>query len=681
MNQREKTGLTVLGTVVGGYFFVWPLIESVFVTPVNDLEARFKAAQTAFDKAEESEFLLESRTRQLAGWRRRSLPADELAAQSEYMEWLTELARLSGFRADDSLKIKPGAKPSRTGAFAPVQVEIEGRATLKSVSRFLHYFHQTDLAHRVVSLDLKSPATTGTPELEVVLVAEGLSVSGAARDTSLFPATLASTDVDADQTTIRVDGMAGFERKLPFRVRMGTEFASVTAVDGINWTVRRGIDGTASSSHAAGSRIELVPTKQLATRITQVLKASDSSMKVESTYGFPIQPGFQIRVDDEELRVTAVNDREWTVERGIKNTTPVDHSRNAITRLEMPWELYEEQLLALAPFVKPQPPREYQPRFTAQNSTVDRGDTLNMDLAVEDFNPDLGDIRVTVGQQIPEGLRFDEKTGKLEWTPGDELPAGDYELELAAYQGSNGSNPLISGTLRLTLRDPNQPPQLVVPETMEVFQGQALEFQVSATDPEESAIAFRLSGDVPPELSVDASTGNLKWTVPMSFPPGEYSFEVVAEDGGSPAMSTTGKLNFLIKEDISSFVYLVACIFQDDRPECWLFDRTQNKTLIVRSGEEVRIGSFEGAIEEIGKESIVLRSGSQILQLPLGENLASSRLIREIPQSSSPPDTDADPEADPATTSGTNPEQIPENEEESGGPDAKKSVDPESSAK
>lgn len=694
MNQREKIGLAALGAVVGGWFVVWPMIENMFIVPVRDLKISQQAASSALEKAEDAELQLQVKTRQLADWRKRSLPADELAAQSEYMEWLTELARLSGFRADDTLKVKPGAKPNRTGAFAPIQVEIEARATLESVSRFLYYFNRTDLAHRVVNLDLKSPAAAGTPELEVVLTAEGLSVSGAARQTSLFPATLISEPLEADQQTLAVDNTKDFPPKAPFRIRIGREFADVTAVDGSQWTVTRGVEGTAGDDHPAGSRVELVPLRVLATRVAQSLKPTDTKFKVESTFGFPIQPGFQIQIEDETLLVTAVTLNEWTVKRGIDGSTAAAHRLNSRVDLSMPWELYQEQLLALAPFVKPQPPREYKPQLIAEDTSIDRGDAVKMTVKVEDFNPDLGPVRIQIGDEVPTGLQFNPDSGELEWTPGEDTEARDYSIALSAFQGESSDQPLATRTLTLTVKDPNQAPTITVPDGPELFQGQLVRLQLTAQDPDSETVSFRVEGESLPELQLNSETGELTWQPPRTMAPGEYTLTVVAEDAGTPKMSANGSIRFTVKEDTASFVFLVACIFQDNRPEAWFYDRSTNQTAIAAEGTAVTFGSVTGTVHQVGKDFVILQLGSERHRLGLGENLRSTQLIERLepaePAEPAEPTEQAAPVQPPTPSAPDLPESpgnenepgaktssSPETDKESGGPSSIEPVEPE----
>ena len=66
------------------------------------------------------------------------------------------------------------------------------------------------------------------------------------------------------------------------------------------------------------------------TTLAAGITVSDTSIVVSSRTGFPEQPVFRIRVDDELLLVTAgAGTTTWTVERGIETTTPAAHSSGA----------------------------------------------------------------------------------------------------------------------------------------------------------------------------------------------------------------------------------------------------------------------------------------------------------------------------------------------------------------
>ncbi|GIT30325.1 MAG: hypothetical protein Ct9H300mP1_23710 [Planctomycetaceae bacterium] len=131
-------------------------------------------------------------------WKTQSLPAPDLKsgsahrAEEQYRNWIWTLAEEVGGLKE--LNVAPGSRGRAWWwGMVPVQVQLTGLA-VRDVQRFLFRFYQADLLHKVVSLRMKSKSQNDDdPQLEVTLVAEGLSLSYPSgrpteRDT-LFPQT------------------------------------------------------------------------------------------------------------------------------------------------------------------------------------------------------------------------------------------------------------------------------------------------------------------------------------------------------------------------------------------------------------------------------------------------------------------------------------------------------------
>ena len=73
------------------------------------------------------------------------------------------------------------------------------------------------------------------------------------------------------------------------------------------------------------------------TNITSILNttitATDTSLLVTNGLSFPDQVLFDIRIDTEDLRVTAVSSNRFTVERGVNGTTAAAHTTGAVVSL------------------------------------------------------------------------------------------------------------------------------------------------------------------------------------------------------------------------------------------------------------------------------------------------------------------------------------------------------------
>ncbi|MEM6469158.1 MAG: tandem-95 repeat protein [Planctomycetota bacterium] len=95
----------------------------------------------------------------------------------------------------------------------------------------------------------------------------------------------------------------------PFTIRMGDEEMNVTNVVGNDLTVTRGANGTVIEFHPAGSDVTVVT----------------ASLQVVDGLPLPSAPGFNIRINGEDLRVTSVAGTTLGVIRGANGTTIGSH--------------------------------------------------------------------------------------------------------------------------------------------------------------------------------------------------------------------------------------------------------------------------------------------------------------------------------------------------------------------
>jgi len=84
------------------------------------------------------------------------------------------------------------------------------------------------------------------------------------------------------------------------------------------------------------------------TTLAAAIAAADTTITVSSAAGFPSQPQFRIRIDNELLLVTAVSGTTWTVQRGVEGTTAAAHASGAtvthvLTAPRLPIETKKEE--------------------------------------------------------------------------------------------------------------------------------------------------------------------------------------------------------------------------------------------------------------------------------------------------------------------------------------------------
>ncbi|MEX2286620.1 MAG: hypothetical protein WD648_05985, partial [Planctomycetaceae bacterium] len=261
MQGREK--LLVVVTVV--VILLWqglPFYNRVFVEPIESRNGELLRLEDELAQRERTQRSIRRAHSNLVAWRQKSLPADALNAQRLYLEWLTDLANLSGF---SELKVTPPKTSARAGkVYTPIQVKIDAQATYEQLCRFLDRFHKGELLHRIAEMDVKVPKEGQKDKLTISLTTEGLSVKGSEKHDQLLPRTEFREDVSQSATTLNVASNERFPHEQQFLARSGTEILKVINVSATTWTVERASESTSAANHAKGDAVELfhvVPKK------------------------------------------------------------------------------------------------------------------------------------------------------------------------------------------------------------------------------------------------------------------------------------------------------------------------------------------------------------------------------------------------------------------------------------
>lgn len=138
---------------------------------------------------------------------------------------------------------------------------------------------------------------------------------------------------------------------------------------------------------------------------------------------------------------------------------------------------------------------------------------------------------------------------------------------------------------------------------------------------------FELGKETPEGLRIDAKTGEMTWSPSEEFPAGDYTVTVSvrAPSATEPAVSRTFRAT--LQEDTAAFTYLVASVAQDDRPEAWLYDRLNNRRMIVTDGTKFQVADIAGQVKEVGREHLLFESDGKTWRLDLGENLRAMQPV------------------------------------------------------
>ncbi len=571
MQQREKILAIALASVVA-IWFGFPIIESWIIEPIKQLSLEEESLTEKSNEKFDEQIELRKKQKQLTQWQKISLPPDPLDAQRLYQEWLTDLAKLSGF---DDIKVTLERRNLQDDIYVTIPVTLDTKATLQELAQFLEQFESVNLLHRISKCDVLSPMSEGNPDLQISLTAEGLSMTAAPERSRLLPQIELQTDLKKEQTTIEVpDSLSGFPDAAPFRVRFDDEFVTVTQVNGKNWTLRRGIAKTFSEDHPAGTTLELFPITESRQNSAKAAANATIAMWSHSLFTKPAP-----RADyDPKLATTtapaAVRGRKWDWKLDVSSWNPAFGSP-LFSMIENPKGMkLDERTGSLSWDVKPDlelGDREIQVMVWGSASKK-AGFTSTVNFRVRDPNepPEInqeGPLKFFLGRSSQKKLNVTDPDGE-----DDKLK---YSIEDAPEGMQIGEN---DGIIRW--------------EPAESLDAVSLEVQVTVTDSDEDAESITKT------LAILLEEDSARYTY----------------------LTTTLKRAFGESEE---------------EWEAYLFDRATNKTTKLRVDDEVTITDFEMIIKEIGDDFVkVERPDGQyriVFERPLVEMVKLS-----IPPATSP---------------------------------------------
>jgi len=167
--------------------------------------------------------------------------------------------------------------------------------------------------------------------------------------------------------------------------------------------------------------------------------------------------------------------------------------------------------------------------------TVTEGQHFAFNVTVSD--PDGGNVDL-MASNLPTGATFvdhDNNTGTLEWTPSS-TQAGTYLVVFAAND-NEGCTPTATLTVTVNEGTGNQCPTITAPTTQTVVEGQALNFTVTASDPDGGGVTLSATG-VPSGATFTTSSGAFSWT-PNTSQAGTYTVTFSADDGEGCVQTAT----------------------------------------------------------------------------------------------------------------------------------------------
>jgi hypothetical protein len=182
----------------------------------------------------------------------------------------------------------------------------------------------------------------------------------------------------------------------------------------------------------------------------------------------------------------------------------------------------------------------------------------------------------------------------------------------------------------------NHQPKLASTASTQAIKGEQLSFKpsVSDSDPGQS-VRFEIIGDRPEDMRIDGATGALAWT-PVET--GSTKVKIRATDNGLPATWAEQEVTIAVsdppppiappkpelKMDVAAQSFVSALLAGREGPEAWVRSRMDGKTIYLKKGDQLSLGSVQGTVTSVGANYIELETEGVRWTVGLDESLADA---------------------------------------------------------
>ncbi len=166
------------------------------------------------------------------------------------------------------------------------------------------------------------------------------------------------------------------------------------------------------------------------------------------------------------------------------------------------------------------------------DKTVNLNTTLTIDVVASDPDvPTGGPLEYSLGTGAPAGMTIDAATGKLTWTPAAAQTGQSFDVRVIVKDSTGLTD---EETFRATV---NAAPVLDEILDQSIFEETLLAITAKANDAD--AITYSLAAGAPTGMTIDPTTGAIRWTPTEAEGPGEFEVTVVATDAGGLSVSVS----------------------------------------------------------------------------------------------------------------------------------------------
>ena len=138
-----------LGLTVGLILLYWGFnqYQSIFTTR----EGRLRSLKSEVAKKDTEVALINKAIAQRRELQKRSLPADEINARSEYGNWLLNLVE----KLSEPIVAYQTVRRGKADGYIPIGFEIKGKGTMEQITQVLYDFYAASHLHQIFSIDLQ----------------------------------------------------------------------------------------------------------------------------------------------------------------------------------------------------------------------------------------------------------------------------------------------------------------------------------------------------------------------------------------------------------------------------------------------------------------------------------------------------------------------------------------------
>jgi len=182
----------------------------------------------------------------------------------------------------------------------------------------------------------------------------------------------------------------------------------------------------------------------------------------------------------------------------------------------------------------------------------------------------------------------------------------------------------------------NHQPKLSATADAPAIKGEPINYKpsVSDSDPGQS-VRFEIIGDYPEEMRIDGATGALAWTPQAT---GSTDIMIRATDNGLPSTWAEQRVTIAVsdppppvappkpepKMDVAAQSFVSALLAGREGPEAWVRSRMDGKTIYLKKGDQLSLGSVQGTVISVGANYIELETEGVRWTVGLDESLADA---------------------------------------------------------